>query len=119
MVQLSNHIEILNILPNSNCRECGENTCIAFAVAVKQGLKKLKHCPHLKGQAAGKYQVAPAQEPELNENQKAMQKILKRLPRTNCRECSMTTCLDFAMHVRQGQKRLDQCPHCMDEKAAG
>ncbi|MDQ7781609.1 MAG: DUF3786 domain-containing protein [Desulfomonilaceae bacterium] len=43
--------------------------------------------------------------------------ILKRLPKTNCRECGLPTCLAFAAMVLQGQARLLQCP-CIDREAA-
>jgi len=36
--------------------------------------------------------------------------ILKRLPRTNCRECGSPTCLVFATQVAQGIKTAQACP---------
>jgi hypothetical protein len=57
MAQLNNHLEILKILPKSNCRECDEATCLAFAVAVKQGRKQLKDCPHLSADVLGQFEV--------------------------------------------------------------
>ncbi len=44
--------------------------------------------------------------------------IFKQLPKTNCKECGMPTCLAFAMKVAQGQAGLDQCPHLTDEARA-
>jgi len=41
--------------------------------------------------------------------------IYKHLPKTNCKECGMPTCLAFAMKVAAGQAGLDGCPH-IDEK---
>lgn len=43
--------------------------------------------------------------------------ILKRLPRTNCRECQLATCLAFAAMVQQGEARLSQCPYIDPETA--
>ncbi|MCF8010095.1 MAG: DUF3786 domain-containing protein [Clostridiales bacterium] len=37
--------------------------------------------------------------------------IYKLLPKTNCRECSMPTCMAFASAVIKGQKSLDECPY--------
>ena len=42
-----NAMEIFKLLDASNCRECGEKTCLAFAGAVFQGQRKLADCPKL------------------------------------------------------------------------
>jgi hypothetical protein len=42
--------------------------------------------------------------------------IFKILPRTNCRDCRIPTCLAFAAAVFKGDKRLGDCPHL--EKAS-
>jgi hypothetical protein len=42
-----NAMEIFQQLDMSNCRECGEKTCLAFAGAVFQGQRKLAECPKL------------------------------------------------------------------------
>ncbi len=41
--------------------------------------------------------------------------ILKMLPKTNCGDCSIPTCLAFAMKVAAGQVEIDACPHVSDE----
>jgi hypothetical protein len=40
-------MEIFQLLDKSNCRECGEKTCLAFAGAVFQGKRKIADCPKL------------------------------------------------------------------------
>ncbi len=45
--QLKNPMEIYKLLNKSNCRECSETTCLAFAAAVFKGQKQLNECPHL------------------------------------------------------------------------
>ena len=47
MAQLNNPVEILKVLNKSNCRECNELTCLAFAASVFKGNKQLVECPHL------------------------------------------------------------------------
>ena len=42
-----NAMDILKVLDKSNCRECGEPTCLAFAALVAQGRKSLRDCPRL------------------------------------------------------------------------
>jgi ArsR family metal-binding transcriptional regulator len=40
-------IEILKLLPKSNCRECGQPTCMVFAARVAEGAKTAEDCPYL------------------------------------------------------------------------
>ena len=40
-------MEIFQLLNKSNCRECGEKTCLAFAGAVFQGKRKIAECTKL------------------------------------------------------------------------
>ena len=47
MTQLSSHLDVLNRLPKTNCRECRQASCLAFSVAVFQGKKMLTDCPYL------------------------------------------------------------------------
>jgi CO dehydrogenase/acetyl-CoA synthase gamma subunit (corrinoid Fe-S protein) len=42
-----NAMEIFQLLDKSNCRECGEKTCLAFAGAVFTGARRLDQCPKL------------------------------------------------------------------------
>ena len=44
--------------------------------------------------------------------------IFKLLPKTNCKECSLPTCLAFAMAIAQKKVKLDDCPHASDEAKA-
>ena len=43
MSQLTNPMEIFKLLDKSNCRECREATCLAFAAAVFKGQKQLEN----------------------------------------------------------------------------
>ena len=47
MSQLKNPMEIFKLLEKSNCRECNQPTCLAFAAAVFKGQKQLSDCPRL------------------------------------------------------------------------
>lgn len=51
-----NAMEIFTVLDKSNCRECGEKTCLAFAGAVFTGRKSIEACPVLS--AADKARLA-------------------------------------------------------------
>jgi acetyl-CoA decarbonylase/synthase complex subunit gamma len=41
--------------------------------------------------------------------------ILKMLPKKNCGECGIPTCLAFAMKVAAGQTEIGECPYVSDE----
>lgn len=41
--------------------------------------------------------------------------IYKHLPKTNCGDCGIPTCLAFAMKLAQKQASLDDCPHVTEE----
>lgn len=40
-------LDIWTLLPQTNCRQCGEATCMAFAVALLQQKRLLSECPVL------------------------------------------------------------------------
>lgn len=44
--------------------------------------------------------------------------IFKLLPKTNCGECKLPTCLAFAMKLAGGQAKLEECPHVSEEAKA-
>lgn len=41
--------------------------------------------------------------------------VYKQLPKTNCKDCGLPTCMAFAMQVASKQKALTDCPHVSDE----
>jgi len=41
--------------------------------------------------------------------------IYKLLPKTNCKDCGLPTCMAFAMQIAAKQKALSDCPHVSDE----
>lgn len=46
-------IEILKKLPKTNCRECGELTCMAFALKVNNAKRDISDCPFAEGENNG------------------------------------------------------------------
>ena len=41
--------------------------------------------------------------------------IYKSLPKTNCKDCGVPTCMAFAMQVAGKQRALEDCPHISEE----
>ena len=44
--------------------------------------------------------------------------IFKLLPKTNCKECGVPTCLAFAMNLAAGKVELSSCPYVSEEAKA-
>ncbi|MDR3503773.1 MAG: (Fe-S)-binding protein [Legionella sp.] len=43
-------LEVLKLLPKTNCKQCNEPTCMVFAVKVLEGVKDHTNCPALMGE---------------------------------------------------------------------
>ena len=41
--------------------------------------------------------------------------LYKNLPKTNCKDCGLPTCMAFAMQVASKQRALTDCPHISDD----
>ena len=44
--------------------------------------------------------------------------IYKSLPKTNCKDCGLPTCMAFAMQVAAQQRALEDCPHVSEEASS-
>lgn len=55
MSKFNNAMEVFELLDKSNCRDCGEKTCLAFAGAVFQGRRDLSECPRLDPEVVARY----------------------------------------------------------------
>jgi len=53
-------IEIFKLLPKTNCKECGEPTCLAFAMKLAAGKAELSACPQVSEEAREKLSEAAA-----------------------------------------------------------
>ena len=47
MLQFNNSMDVLKLLPKTNCKECQTPTCLAFSVLVFKGEKQLSECPYI------------------------------------------------------------------------
>jgi ArsR family metal-binding transcriptional regulator len=52
-----NIFEINDYLPGKNCKNCGENNCMAFAEKIAQGKKKMGGCAPLREEAYEKNRI--------------------------------------------------------------
>ena len=53
-------IEIFKLLPKTNCKECGEPTCLAFAMKLAAGKAELVLCPYISEEGKAKLEEASA-----------------------------------------------------------
>lgn len=44
-------LPILKLLPKTNCRLCGDPTCLVFAVSLTEGIKGVEDCPPLSSES--------------------------------------------------------------------
>ncbi|MBF0118562.1 MAG: DUF3786 domain-containing protein [Desulfobacterales bacterium] len=77
MIQPKNIIDILKLLDKSNCRECYETTCMAFAAAVFKGQKSLNECTRLKKEIIEKYDIKIINDKKIDDPDEESLKKLK------------------------------------------
>ncbi|TLN17046.1 acetyl-CoA decarbonylase/synthase complex subunit gamma [bacterium] len=53
-------IQIYKLLPQTNCKDCGDPTCLAFAMKLAAGKAELSQCPHVSSEAKDKLAEASA-----------------------------------------------------------
>jgi acetyl-CoA decarbonylase/synthase complex subunit gamma len=53
-------LEIYKLLPQTNCKECGFPTCLAFAMKLAAKQTELKHCPYVTEEAQARLESASA-----------------------------------------------------------
>jgi len=53
-------LQIFKLLPNTNCKKCGQPTCLAFAMKLAQGKESLDKCPDASDEARAALGAASA-----------------------------------------------------------
>lgn len=73
-------IDVFKLLNKSNCQDCNEKTCMAFAASVFKGQKQLHACPHLDKEILRKYE---GKKPLENDQEEVLNRLKKRLAQTD------------------------------------
>jgi len=81
-------LTIFRQLEQSNCRECGERTCLAFAALVSIGQKKLAACPRLSVAARAALDENPPQIPASQHGEKHVAKLKAELRHIDLRQAA-------------------------------
>ena len=71
-----NAFEIFRFLDKSDCKQCGEKTCLAFAGAVFLGQRKIHECPKLNPEAVERY---AGESDDRNRNEQNPEEYLQKL----------------------------------------
>ena len=74
MGHFDNVMQVFTLLDKSNCRKCGEKTCLAFASAVFRGDRPLSDCPTVDSEVLSRYA-----EPAVNRLEEGGEDQLKKL----------------------------------------
>lgn len=72
-----NAMQIFQLLDKSNCRECGEKTCLAFAGAVFTGQKQIRACPKLDQSVIERFSDETAIQQSSEQNREEYIQVLK------------------------------------------
>lgn len=92
MAKPKNAMEIFKHLEKSNCRECGEKTCLAFAGAVFQGRKEIRMCPRIDPEIVERYSDGESGAAGMEENgEQFLAEMRKALAETDLKEAAKRT----------------------------
>jgi len=89
MSKITNPMEIYKLLNGSNCKECGEKACLAFAVAVFKGKKPIQACPYLDKEVIERYGGAVETPDTVDEYKaEAIELLKQKISSTNLSEAA-------------------------------
>lgn len=86
MAPFNNLMEILKVLPKTNCRQCHQKTCMAFAATVFKGENPLSLCPFVEPEVVRRHSHdAPVQRTNTLEQdvEKALQHLKEEIRHTD------------------------------------
>lgn len=78
MPRINSPMEIFKLLPGSNCGECREKTCLAFAVAVFKDRKSIRECPYVQPDVINRYGGKTEKPNTIDEDKAEAVEALKR-----------------------------------------
>lgn len=78
MATPKNAMQIFKLLDKSNCRECGEKTCLAFAGAVFQGHRAISECPKLDAATIEQFSGSGNDQKSIEENREELMETMRQ-----------------------------------------
>lgn len=86
-----NVMQVFSLLDKSNCRRCGEKTCLAFAGAVFQGRRNLAECPRIGPQEAASFDDSGSAVKSDEVSSDAITEMKKEISRINLTDAAERT----------------------------
>lgn len=86
MKRAANAVEIFTHLDKSNCRECGEKTCLAFAVAVLKSRKRMNQCTRIDRETLQSFATNDVVGTQNEMGQQLMDKLINELSQIDMAE---------------------------------
>jgi acetyl-CoA decarbonylase/synthase complex subunit gamma len=108
-------IQIFKLLPKTNCKECGEPTCLAFAMKLAAGKAELDSCPYVSDEA--KAQLSEASAPPIrgvvigtgdNSIKVGEELVLYRHEKTFVNPTAIAVLIDDGMSDDEVKSKIDQ-----------
>ena len=93
----NNILDVFKHLEKSNCRECGEKTCLAFAAAVFQSRKPITQCPRISPEIARLFSDTAAKKDD-DPGEQFIQELRQRLAGIDLEEAAKRTGGNYAEH---------------------
>ncbi len=96
MAQFKTLMDVLKLLEKSNCRKCGEKTCMVFAAAVFNGNRALAECPQVPVEIFRKYSPQPKKLKAVEQDWLNQLAVLKaRIVETDLRQAASRTGAEY------------------------
>lgn len=97
MPRINNAMEVFKLLNRSNCRDCREKTCMAFAVAVFKGRRELADCPHLGSDILKKFEGDIEKPNTIDEDMRdAVEALKQKIPEIDLESAARRVGASFA-----------------------
>lgn len=90
-------MDVFKHLDKSNCRECGEKTCLAFAAAVFQARKPITRCPRISPEIAARLSDT-VQKADSGLGDQVIQELRQRLSTVDLEEAAKRTGGNYLDH---------------------
>jgi len=108
-------LNIFERTPKTNCKQCGEATCMAFAQKAESGAVKLEACPFLSFDASDMSRYTDAEKKEkhviIRLPNITKWEVYTLTPRTDCKQCGFRSCVEFSEVTVRDAALISLCPY--------
>ena len=97
-------LDIFKLTPKTNCKDCGNPTCMAFAMKVASGAIPIEKCPHMSSEALATLSEAtapPMKSYKVGDLALGGETVLKKLRMTDVNILSPIEALNLLAELKQ------------------